>query len=810
MAFAKNTNLFPLLVKSNKESLPIKIIFNIQSTIMRYVFIVFTMAFMVKAIAQKTVQQVRGQVLDRDSRQVLPGATISVSSMENVQTITADSMGYFIFPAVHTGRIRIQCSFTGYEDYFLDDIILNAAKELEVTIEIGSRKQVQQSVLVRTTRNPKLPVNKYALVSGRSFTAEETQRFPASANDPGRMAMALPGVQATRDTRSDIIIRGNNPVGLQWKIEGVDVVNPNHFARKGSSGGGITILSLSMLDQSDFLTGAMPAEYGDALSGVFDMHLRKGNNKTREYTFKAGLIGLDFSTEGPIKKNESSYLVNYRYSTLGLLQTMGLHLVDERESNTFQDLSFNLSFGNAAKKSQWNVWGIGGISREKFKAVEDTSDWKQFDDYAVYDYRTKMGAIGLGQTLRLNESSFLKSSLALIGQWLEFMDDTLNRNRSAFNIGQENYDQSRISLSSAYNYKFSAITSFKTGLHASMILYNLSQKKFDFGSGNFRHPINESGKTILFQPYLQMSLRPGKWTINPGVHVIYLALNGNYSIDPRLSFQYRISGTSNISLAYGIHSKTIPIGSYFLNTPGGYPNENLDMMRAHHLILAYEELLGRGWRLRSEIYYQRLFNIPVVNDASRTYWMLNELDGYAKEPLVSKGKGSNRGIDLSIEKSFTRGFFTIASLSIFKSEYKPLNGTSYSTRFNSGRSGSWTAAKEWSMKKNKVLQLGWKMIYNGGLPLTPLAANQSSSREAILDETRPYSERVPDYFRTDARISLRKDKSRISWQLAIDIQNVFGIKNIDGLSRRFDPSVNQWIYKTQSGFVPILSYQVDF
>ena len=777
---------------------------------MRFSFVFMALVCLIKTTAQIPVQQIRGLVMDKDSRQLLPGATISVTASEKVQTVTADSLGNFYLPAVPTGRIRIECSFAGYEYYLSDDIILNPAKELEVVIELESRKQIQQSVTVKATRNPKLPVNKYALVSGRSFTAEETQRFPASANDPGRMAMALPGVQATRDTRSDIIIRGNNPVGLQWKIEGIDVVNPNHFARKGSSGGGITILSLSMLDQSDFLTGAMPAGYGDALSGVFDMHLRKGNNKAREYTFKAGLIGLDFSTEGPIKTNESSYLVNYRYSTLGLLQTMGLHLVDERETNTFQDLSFNLAFGNASKKSQWNIWGIGGISREKFQAVEDTNSWKQFDDYAVYDYRTKMGAMGLGHTLKLGGNSFLKSSLAVVGQWLDFMDDTLNRNRTPFTIGLETYDQSRISISSSYNHKFSTVVNLKTGVDASAIFYRLEQRKFDFGSASFRQPIDESGKTLLFQPFFQMSLKPGKWTINPGIHMMYLALNGNYTIDPRISFQYKISGNRNISLAYGLHSKTLPIGSYFLKTTSGYPNKKLEMMRAHHGILAYEEALGKGWRLRSEIYYQRLFDIPVVNDQSRTYWMLNELDGYAKEPLVSKGKGSNKGIDFSIEKFFTGGFFTIASFSVFKSTYEPLNGKTYSTRFNSGSSGSWTAAKEWTMKKNKVLQVGWKMIYNGGLPLTPLAANQQSSREAVLDESRPYSEKVPAYFRTDGRISLRKDKSRLSWQLAIDIQNVFGIENVDGLSRRYDPSVNQWIYKTQSGFVPILSYQIDF
>ena len=228
------------------------------------------------------------------------------------------------------------------------------------------------------------------------------------------------------------------------------------------------------------------------------------------------------------------------------------------------------------------------------------------------------------------------------------------------------------------------------------------------------------------------------------------------------------------------------------------------MMRSHHMIAGYDQLLGKGWRVRAEAYYQRLFRIPVVDDVTRTFWILNELDGYAKEPLVSKGKGTNKGVDLTLEKFFDKGLFMIAAFSVFESTYEPLNNNTYNTRFNSRTNGSWTGAKEWKLSKNRVLQAGWKIVYNGGLPLTPLANAASTSREPVLDESRPYSERVPAYFRTDSRLALRKDKKSRSWQLALDIQNVLGIENTDGLSRRYDPSINQWVYKKQSGLVPLL------
>lgn len=761
--------------------------------------------------AQQTVQNIRGTVTDRDSRQPLQGATVSIADIEKNLAVTTDSLGNFVLRNIPTGRTRVQVTYTGYQSYISDYTILNAAKEFELTIEMEEEKKQMEGVIIKTSRNPKQPVNRYTLVSGRSFSPEETQRYAASVNDPSRMALGFPGVQATRDARSDIVIRGNNPVGMQWRLEGVDVINPNHFARKGSTGGGITILSLSMLDNSDFFTGAMPAEYGDVLSGAFDMHLRKGNNQKTEYTFKAGLIGLDFSTEGPIKKGSSSYLMNYRYSTLGILNAIGLNLVGERENNNFQDLSFNLVFANKKNSVQWNFWGIGGYSKETVDEVEDTLDWKQYDDYAIYDFRTKMGAIGLGNTTRISEKSFLKSSLAIIAQEVSFIDDTLTRKKIATKVNDELYRNNRLSFTTSYNHKFSPSANLKTGIYLTNIFYSFKKDAMDYTANVYRNFVNGEGSTIMVQPYFQMSLKPGtKFTINPGVQMMHLAFNKKTVVDPRLSVQYKIDGRKNISLAYGLHSKTLPLGSYFYNSSGIYPNKNLDMMRSHHFIMAYDQLLGNSWRLHAEAYYQRLFQIPIVNNINRTFWLLNELDGYANEALVSKGKGTNKGIDLSAEKFFSKGLFMIVSFSVFDASYEPLNDKKYNSRFNSGTAGSWTGAKEWSLKKNRVFQLGWKAVYNGGLPLTPLAPNQTTSREPVLDESRPYSEKVSSYFRTDTRFALRKDKSGRSWQLALDVQNIFGIKNTDGLSRKYDPSVNQWVYKTQSGIVPVLSYQVDF
>lgn len=601
---------------------------------------------------------------------------------------------------------------------------------------------------------------------------------------------------------------------MLWRLEGIDIPNPNHFARKGSSGGGITVFSSSMLDNSDFSTGGFPAEYGDALSGVFDMRFRKGNKDKNQYTFKASLIGLDFSAEGPIEKGKSSYLVNFRYSTLSILSTIGFHLTDERENNTFQDLSFNLNFPSANSKSVFNIWGIGGLSQEDYAAITNVSEWDEYDDYAIYDFKTNMGAIGVGHSLQVGKNGLLKTSVALMGQRISFVDDTLNTAKTPYTVNDELYNNNRLSLAVHYNTKLGTKLSWKTGVFGSRISYGFKQSFYDYALLSYRNNVvNGDGNTWQWQPYTQLSWKPGKKiTVNAGLHYLYLALNKTSSAEPRFNIQYKINPNHSLSFATGIYGKTLPLGSYFYQGPGNtFPNINLDMMRSAHFIAAYDALLKKGWHFHMEGYLQKLTHIPVVNNVSRTFWLLNMTEGYANEALVSKGTGKNIGVDITIEKFFSKGLFVLTGISIYNSTYQPLNGVTYNTHYNCGSAGSLTAGREWKWKKEKTFVVGSKMLYNGGVPITPLLTSAAiNSRKPVLDETRPFSEKVPSYFRTDARVSLRKDRKKTAWMVALDIQNIAGIKNTDGLSYRYDPSTRQWIYKKLSGFVPVLSYQLDF
>ena len=769
------------------------------------------LAFLPHLLIAQT-QSISGQIIDKDTRQPLIGAEVMVLNSEPLIGTTTDLDGNFVLPEVPVGRLQVSANYLGYDTYLSEPLILNVAKSVALQIELIETGVTGEEVIVTAFKHSNEPLNELAIVSTRSFSVEETQRYAASANDPSRMAMGFPGVQPSRDSRSDIVVRGNSGIGLLWRLEGIDIPNPNHFARRGSSGGGITVFSVSMLGNSDFSTGAFPAEYGNAFSGVFDVHLRNGNKQEREYSFRAGMLGLDLATEGPIKKGKSSYLINYRYSTLGLLNNLGIYLVNPRADNIFQDLSFKLNFsGN--NKSTLSIWGIGGLSDEFERAIDDLDDSSTYSERLTRDFQSDMGALGLTHTFLIDDKSYLKSALAISGQNILFNNDTLNNEREAFPVNREAYKTNRITITTAYNRKLSNNLNFKVGVFLHRIGYILDR---DDRFRNAETFILEDDATFLTQQYLQFRWRPTeKLNINLGMHAMLLSLNNTKGIDPRLGIRYNFSEKTQLSLAYGLHSRMLPIGNYFLkihSIDGNFRfNEDLEFIKAHHAVLALDQFINKSLKIHAEFYYQYLYDVPVDRNSSSTYSLLNIIDGYTDRDLVSTGTGKNIGVDVSLEKLFREGSFMILSGSIFNSTYTDFSGRSHSGRYNSNFSATFMGGKEWNFKKSNSLQASFKLLYNAGARITPLL-NEATGDAANppFDFSRPFEGRVNPYFRPDIRVAYRKNREKTAWTLALDIQNIISRRNQDALDRIYDPEKGLWVDRVQSGLTPVLSYQLDF
>lgn len=790
---------------------------------MKYLFSFLFFLVAYSSSAQETnTQSIRGKVVDNVSQMPLIGVVVIVNET-SINSIS-DENGNFVLENVPVGRRIIQAQYLGYEPYQSEDLIVSSSKETYLEILLKEQVEVTETVVVNASKGAdevgNRALNDLSVVSTRSFSVEETKRYAASIDDPGRMAAALPGVQSDQDNENDVIIRGNSSAGVLWRLEGLEISNPTHFARPASTGGGITVFSAALLGNTDFSTGGFAAEYGNAFSGVFDMRFRKGNMTQREHSAKIGLVGLGFSTEGPIKKGRSSYLINYRYSTLGLLNAMGLYVVRENASNNFQDLSFCLTFNSKDNKNEFKIFGVGGNSDELWWVKEDTADWKNNWDYQYEKAGSNLGVLGLAYRRLINDKSYLKATVGSVFSHIfstQYEPEITDLSkRDSFEV--YDYKLLRTQAHLTYSYKFSNQFRVKAGglFHAISHWLNLNERRPRDPVNQQYLDIGDAATDFLVQAYAQGSYRPNnKLTLNAGVHALFFALNNSYSIEPRLSLQYKPFPKTTISAAYGLHGKVIPIGTYYLRVKDqqgniSQPNKNLGIAKWHHAILSYQQVIALGFRATLEGYYQYGFDIPTSPDSTSTYWLFNERQTYGYQAMISAGQAQNYGLDLTIEKAFGRNFFVLLTGSIYQSQYKSLGDTQWrNTRVNKGWGTSLMGGYEFVFKKGGVLQVGIKNFLAGGIRYTPadLVASKVAG-ELIEDENNAFGAQAPIYFRLDTRIAYRKDHKKLSYTIALDVQNTTNHKNI--IYYAYDRQNNSLFPRHQAGILPVISFQLDF
>ena len=765
--------------------------------------------------AQPLTQTIRGTVVDQSLQTPLPGATVVVVGVTPLKGTSTDASGRFRLLQVPVGRQTLQISVVGYKNVTLPNISVDAGKELVLTIALEEAVGQLSEVTVKPTVEKDKPLNEMAAVSARTFSVEETQKFAAAVNDPARMVTAYAGVVGADDGNNSIVIRGNAPNGLLWRMEGVEIPNPNHFSDLGTAGGGISILSAQLLANSDFLTGAFPAEYGNALSGVFDLRLRRGNNAKREYTVQAGVLGIDVAAEGPIAKGyDGSFLVNYRYSTLGLLSKAGVNV--GTGVNVFQDLSFNV-YLPTRRAGAFTLFGFGGLSSSKVNATADSTKWVYDYDRESEDFRANTGAAGLTHTLPVGRRMLLKTVLLASGYGNRYRSAVLQPadDYSASERNNEAYTTQKRILSSTLTYKINAQHTIRTGLIGTQLIYDLAQKSWEPELSRVLTRVRVNGQTSTVQAFGQWNYRlTEKLTINAGLHYLRLMLNGTASLEPRGSVQWAVAPNQSVSVGYGLHSQLQNPATYFVMpadsvfTQPDLSNRNLGFTRSQHYVLAYDRRLTDHLRLKVETYYQRLFNIPVSARQRDAFAIINRFDGSTDRLLVNAGRGRNYGLELTLEQFLHNGLYFLLSSSLYNSEYRASDGIWRNTRWNGRHAQSLLAGKEWESGPN-VFGLNLKLSYYGGYRTTPIdvAASKRLGETTYID-SQAFTEQLPAYFRPDVRLSWKKNRPRSTRTLSLDLQNAVNHQNV--YNRYFDPASGSVKTYYATGLIPVLSYRVVF
>ena len=789
--------------------------------------------------AQLPTQTVRGKVFDSETNYPLTGAKllIEVDGQKYMAAATAD--GSFSILKVPVGKHQLVASAAFYDSRTLT-IEVTSGREMIVQIPLQEKISEQNAVRVVGRKQGEV-LNEMAVLSAQQFSVEETNRYPGSRMDPARMASNFAGVNGADDSRNDIVVRGNSPLGVIYRVEGIDIPNPNHFAISGTSGGPVSLLNNKILGNSDFFMSAFPAEYGNSLSGVFDLKLRNGNNNQHEFTGQFGLLGTEFLAEGPLSKNsKSSYLVMGRYSTLTIFQKLNINLGTDAIPKYYDGaFKFNWILKNGG---QLALFGMGGSSDIAIKI----SDFKEYteDLYGEGDrdqyFGTSMITSGLNYKKSINEKTFISSTLAYSQEMQRTNHDYLRNRRLDTLTNEIVYDSlyammayrfkvQKLSGYTAVNHKFNKQHLIKVGLSFDLIsmnfldscLYNLDVPD------NYELRWNYQGSAAIIQPFVQWKWRVSdNMDVTAGIHAQYFTLTNSVSpFEPRLGWKYKMDNGQAIFAGGGLHSMIQPYYTYAYKVlPGtNNPNSNLDMdfSRSAHSGIGYEKSFNKGFNIKTEAYYQYLYNIPVTVDPS-SFSMINVGSGFSRlfmDELQNTGDGYNYGLELTVQKYFDKTFFFLFSGTVYNSQYRGSDMVWRNTSYNGNYVVNLLGGKEFKVGERSVIGIGGKVTAAGGkrYGFVDIAATNSAKEILFMDSM--FNERqFRDYFRADLKISWRKNADRVTHEFGLDLVNILGTKNLLTLAYKpaltpqeiANPNFEPFAEKTQLGFFPIFYYKIDF
>ena len=780
--------------------------------------IFFFLITILYSIAQTPVQNIRGIVIDRQTRATLPGANVVVKDLAYSRGVSTDINGNFLLSEMPVGRHTIAVSYMGYEIVEIRNILVTSGKEVFLEVEMQQSPVTLNEALVIGHEKSR-SINELAMVSSRMFTVEEAERYAGSRADPARMASNFAGVVGGGDMRNDIIVRGNTPYGILWRLEGLEIPSPNHYSFVGTAGGLFSMLNTNVLANSDFLSGAFPAEYGGRYAAAFDLRMRNGNPAKREHMFQAGLNGLELGTEGGFRKNYTgSYLINYRMFTLKPLQMLG---VDFRASGIpeFQDGAFKVHLPTA-RYGNFSLFGIMGSSTlSLLNSERKPDDWD-----AIYNdditFGSSTGFLGFTHSRIFGDRLFARLSILLasthVTSFREFdFDDSAPVLKEDLSM-RESY----VTFQYELNYRLAPKHFMKAGTSFRPVSYNLYQIELeDLESGIYHTHFDDDGQTGYSQSFISWNFRPTKsLTFVSGLHLQTLFLNNTYSLEPRLGLSYNTGAKSTLSLGYGLHGQVQPLIFYIrdYSLPSGenrQNNKNLQFSKSHHFVIGYDYRVNPVLRLKTEAYYQDLFNIPVsaryphysaiTQGAEFSFWI--------PDSLMNTGTGKNYGLEITLERFFSNNYYYLFTASLFESRYTGGTGIKYHTPFGVGNVVNVLFGYELGLGEGNThaLIFDFKSTWAGGRRYIPIDIEQSVllGRE-VRDISRAYQERFHDFLKTDVKISYRSNRPGSTHYLFLAADNLFNNRN--PLMVNYDNTLQDVTSTYQLGFFPYLGYRVQF
>lgn len=766
-----------------------------------------SLLLMLAAASAQPTAAIIGRVIDADTEQPLPGATVEVLLPDSAFGTVTDERGAFRFGALPAGVHALLARFNGYAPTRVQEAWARTGRSEELTIALSRDPRTLEVFEVSGAA-----FERGRMRDGHPLTVEQTLRYPATFLDPARLASTRPGVATVNDQANHLSIRGNGPASNAYLLEGAEIVCPNHLTNAGTAsdlptltGGGVTILSAQMLGPSRLLTGSLDAAYGNALGGILDMRLRRGSTDRRGYTVQAGLLGIDLSAEGPFRTGaRSTYLINYRYSTIGLLGAMGIDLGDE--AITFQDLSFHVAV--PVGRGSLSLFGLGGISENHHAVVDDTSA-REFDkDSQDIRYTGSMGAAGITLALPLGHKGHWRTTMIASENDQSRDSETYDASQTAIARSASALRERKLSAITRLGGRIGEFVSYEAG--ASAMERTVTKELL----------LAETTASWLVRPFAQAGIELGaRWQLEIGAAYANSTTGGYGVWEPRGSIAFAASERTAVSLFAGQRSQLPAVQLYYLQPSGNFWNNSpIGLDRMQEAVLAVEHAARPHLRIRAEAFVQQRFDVP-IGDATRWVPPFND-DGSMvnawDQPLVldlrAQGEARNTGAEASLLHDMRNGRYVQFNATAFQSTYTDSEGRERESRWSRRFVVNAIAGREFTKQTEQRVR-GWglniRAVVAGGLRSSPIDTLMSGAvGGTVFDPSQPFRQQQAAYHRIDLRVYLKREHARRSGQWSLDLQNVLNTRN--EAYRYFDHRKGGVVAQEQLGLIPNLSYRIEF
>lgn len=715
-------------------------------------------------------QTVSGKIYDKASQLVLVGANIKVLGSEKGSI--SDDQGIFELSGLKPGRIDIEVSYLGYEKIKIHDIWIKSGVTTTQDIYLDRSFSNLDEVVVSVGNSMSVP--------GRvTITEEQINRYAATYYDPARLITSSPDVAITNDQNNQISVRGLSPNYNTWRLEGAEIINPNHLSNAGTfldqpsaTGGGVNMLSAQMLSSSDFLYGSFENQFGNGIGGIFDMHMKNGNPNKKQYTAQASLIGFDLASEGPLKNGSPiTYAVNYRYSFTGLLTNFGVDFGGE--SIGFQDLAFNITspLGNRTKLK---IFGVGGLSFNDFEhqPFEKSKVEKDRNDI---NYDNQTGIIGAKMSTGFVNGN-LNNTLVYSGYDNQRDQETFGPNDDSNGLSTSHQSRSVLSFHSQYMYYFQRS---KLTIGTMLNHYHWERVADSFNSNNYNQ--------WYIQPYAQLTFSINN-VLSLNMGVTQNAVEAHQTIDPRLNLLLNLGMKSSLSAGIGSYSQLKNPFNYIFSNPYGnerWNNGNYGFIKSQRYTLGYQ-FENESFGLGAEAFFYQFPQVSKVSDG-----------------ILASAEASTYGVSLSAEQSFAKYYYYRLGGSLFQSTFDDGSNNHNNTKYNLSLSGG----KEWQRakgEKQKSFAANFKLLYQGGQYYDGLPLYSNLTEFIYLID----AHRIDPFLRIDLRLIWTRYREGRTSSISLDIQNVTNYQNES--FRYYDNFTNSEESQYNLGLIPILTYRVEW